>query len=372
MNYTLKEIEERGMIIFSAIMGSKAYGTSLPISDTDIRGIFIQPLDDILLHGYVEQVSDEKNDIIFYELRRFMHLVSGNNPNILELLNAPEDCILISSQDYKKIYLSRDKFLSKICQNSFGGYAIQQIKKSRGYDKKINWEESEMVRKEVLDFCYVLQHNGTVPLLDYFARLNENQGISSFDVYNFGLSKMDHAHDLYAAYDLTRYNQRKGIISRRPNVNDVQIVSIPKEAPVSFYMTFNKDAYSTHCKRYKEYQEWLEKRNEDRFKMNKAHGKNYDSKNMSHTIRLLNVAIEIATQKEIIVRRTDDEIKILMSIRRGEMEYDDLLEKAESLMKKMDSLFDSSDLPETPDIEFIKNLQFEVRRNFYLRKGQMK
>jgi hypothetical protein len=93
---------------------------------------------------------------------------------------------------------------------------------------------------------------------------------------------------------------------------------------------------------------------------------------MSHTIRLLNVAIEIATQKEIIVRRTDDEIKILMSIRRGEMEYDDLLEKAESLMKKMDSLFDSSDLPETPDIEFIKNLQFEVRRNFYLRKGQMK
>ena len=35
MNY--KELKERGLIIFECIAGSKAYGTNIPTSDTDIR-----------------------------------------------------------------------------------------------------------------------------------------------------------------------------------------------------------------------------------------------------------------------------------------------------------------------------------------------
>ena len=93
MTYTIKDLKDKGLIIFEAIMGSQAYGTNTPESDTDIRGVFVQPLEDALKYGYVEQVSDETNDITFYELGRFIDLLIGNNPNILELLAAPKDCV---------------------------------------------------------------------------------------------------------------------------------------------------------------------------------------------------------------------------------------------------------------------------------------
>lgn len=367
MNYTLKEIEERGMIIFSSIMGSKAYGTSLPTSDSDIRGIFIQPLEDILKYGYIDQISDDKNDIIFYELRRFMHLASNNNPNILELLNAPNDMIQIETPFSKELVNNSDKFLSKICKESFGGYAIQQIKKARGLNKKMNWEDDQITRKTVLDFCYVIYESGTLPLDTWIL---EKSGFSELSYNDFGLAKIDHAHDLYAMYRIYS-GEAGGIVSDPEKSNDVQLSSIPKGRNPVGYLTFNKDAYSIHCKRYAEYIEWLEKRNEDRFKMNKDHGKNYDSKNLMHTFRLLNMAVEIAKDKKINVRRSEKEIETLMKIRRGEMEYNDLLNDAEGLLKEMDRQFDISNLSETPDMEFLIDLHYKIRMNYYLKKSMI-
>ena len=42
----------------------------------------------------------------------------------------------------------------------------------------------------------------------------------------------------------------------------------------------------------------MEKRNEERYKTNQQHGKNYDSKNMMHTIRLLQSAEQILQQED--------------------------------------------------------------------------
>lgn len=384
MNYTLDHIRKEGMIIFEAIMGSKAYGTDLPTSDTDIRGIFIQPLNDILKYGYVDQVSDLKNDIVFYELRRFMSLAESNNPNILELLNAPEECILKSTSIYDALYSSKKLFLSKVCKASFGGYAVGQIKKARGLKKKINWDENEMVRKSVLDSCYVISENKTLPfkdwILDHNSHLNEDHVRNWTHKYqkNLALTKIPHARDLYAVYDMEEYIELQGfdpfcygVVKNEETSNDVQVKSIPKGMTPVAHLSFNKDGYSTHCKMYKEYEQWKENRNEDRYKMNKSHGKNYDSKNMMHTYRLLNMAIEIATEKEIRVRRSDEEREILMKIRRGEMDYEDLLTQAESLMEQMNQSFDESDLPNNIDQNFMRILQYDIRTNFYKQTNQL-
>ena len=61
--YTIKDLKDRNLIIFEAVMGSYAYGTVLPTSDRDIRGVWIQPLEEILQYGYAEQVADDTNDI---------------------------------------------------------------------------------------------------------------------------------------------------------------------------------------------------------------------------------------------------------------------------------------------------------------------
>lgn len=355
----IEHLRKNNLIIFEGISGSRAYGTQLPTSDTDIRGVFIQPLDDILGNGYVEQVSDLTNDVVFYEIKRFLELLKTNNPTVLEILNLPEDCIIFKDPIFDLVLNHKKDFITTQCKMTFAGYAIQQIKKARGYNKKMNWEETSMTRKGVLDFCYVLTDNGSMQFEQW--RL-KNILEKTFEWDNtqkdWSLANIDHAHNLYAMY------LHPGGIVSGPNANDVQLQSIPKNKKVYAYLTFNKDAYSIHCKRFSEYETWLKKRNPDRIKMNKEHGKDYDSKNMMHTFRLLNMALEIA-EGEINVRRSPEEIKNLMSIRRGEAEFDDLIKKAEELIVKMDNAFDNSSLPSEVNKKFVNDLLIKIRNEKY-------
>jgi len=357
--YTVQKLRDNNMILFECITGSRAYGTNLPESDTDIRGVFIQPMDDILGFGYVEQVSDKMNDVTFYEIRRFLQLLANNNPNILELLNTPDECVISQHPLFDLILDRKDEFITKQCRNTFGGYAVTQIKKSRGYDKKSNWDKKEMVRKNVLDFCYVFEENKTIPFNDWISDLT-GPDLSHND---FGLAALGHTHGIYGMYFMYD-GEQSGIVSHCETANDVRVVSIPKDRELLTYLSFNKDAYSTHCRRFKEYQTWVKERNPDRFKMNKEHGKNYDSKNMMHTFRLLNMALELA-DGEINVRRGDDELKTLMAIRRGEFEFDDLIVQAEALIVQMDEKFENSTLPDSIDPEFINSLLLAIRKEYY-------
>lgn len=376
-SYTIQELRDRNLIIFEAVSGSNAYGTNTPESDTDIRGVFVQPLQDILQYGFVEQVSDEKNDITFYELGRFTDLLIGNNPNILELIAMPEDCIIYKDPYFEMFKI--ENFLTKRVRWTFAGYAEEQIKKARGYNKKINWEENQMVRKTVLDFCYVLDYSqglkngGLIPFNDWLPKgyeihsnitgqnTHENLNVTQKD---FGLSSVDHAKDMYALYYLGNVEGEFGIVSNEEVANDVQLISIPKGISTRQYLFFNKDAYSTHCRRFKEYQEWLTHRNENRFKMNKDHGKNYDSKNMMHTYRLLSMALEMA-QGELRVRRTPEEIVKLMKIRRGEYEYEDLLKEAEAMAGSLDQAFKESKILDKVDTQEAYEILLTFRQHYY-------
>lgn len=129
-------------------------------------------------------------------------------------------------------------------------------------------------------------------------------------------------------------------------------------------MYFNKDGYSVYCKEYRQYWEWVEQRNEERYENTVSHGKNYDAKNMMHVFRLLNMAEEIASQKKVNVRRPEREW--LLRIRAGEFIYEDLLTKAEEKIQVPDELFHKSDLPETSDPILAESLLIEIRNKFYL------
>ena len=114
----------------------------------------------------------------------------------------------------------------------------------------------------------------------------------------------------------------KGIISGS-DADDVQLSSVPKGLENIAVMNFNKDSYSIYCREYKEYLEWEEKRNEQRYQSTLSHGKSYDAKNIMHTFRLLSMAEEIALYQQVIVKREDRDF--LLKIRNGEFEFDDLI-----------------------------------------------
>jgi hypothetical protein len=351
----LNYLHQHHLIILEAIMGSQAYGTALPTSDQDIRGIFILPENDLFGMDFTEQVSDEKNDIVFYEIRRFLQLLLTNNPTIMELLNIPEDCIVSKHPVFDKIYEYRNQFITKKCKSSFGGYAVEQIRKARGLNKKM-MQPVEKERKSPLDFCYVITDTGygSTELSKFLSQKGWKQE-------DCGLVNIPNMKEVYALFHDENHHF-KGII-KKENSDDIALSSVPEGIKPAATLTYNKDGFSSYCKKYREYWEWVEKRNPVRYNQNVEIGKGYDSKNMMHCHRLLDMAIEIGEGRGINVRRPNREE--LLSIRKGDFEYEKLLEDAEAKIKRMDKIYEKSDLPEEIDAQLVNNLLIDIRKMFY-------
>ena len=370
------------------IRGSHAYGTNVETSDTDYSGVFIQKIEDIIGFNYVEQINDDKNDTVIYEIQRFLQLLSSNNPTVLELLNTPEDCILYKHPIFDEILNNRDIFITKICAKSFGGYGKMQIQKAKGQNKKQNWEKDKVTRKDVLDFVYVLEGPKSIP----WKKWNEEGG---YEEKFCGVVNVPNAKDVYAVYfDKSSFNcfsdslsskirqrMRKYVIENNlpflsykglvktgegANVaesNALRLSSIPKgETPIC-NIVYNKDGYSEHCKDFKSYEDWLANKNEARWVDVKSHGQKIDGKNMMHSKRLMSMAREIAEGKGINVRRDDAEY--LISIRRGEIDLETLIAEVEKEIVEIDELFTNSNLPDSVDQKFVNDLLIKIRKNIY-------
>jgi len=349
---TIEFLKQHDLLLFECISGSKAYGLDLPTSDTDIKGVFVLPADKFFGLEYIPQINDKSNDKVYYELKRFVELLAKNNPNLLEMLNTPERFVLYKHPLFDK--LSPDLFLSKLCKKTFAGYAMTQIKKARGLNKKI-MNPMAKEKKTVLDFCYVNHRQGAVPLKKWLEMYDYQQA-------NCGLVNIPHMRDLYGIYHSPEEGY-KGIVRPQKTVDTILLSSVTREAQQVGVLYFNKDGYKKYCKDYKNYWDWVEKRNEARYQNTLSHGKNYDAKNMMHTFRLLDMAAEILEEGEIRVFRPNREE--LLAIRRGEFSYDTLIEKAEVKLKHIEQLYTKSTLPEIPNLTLIEKKLIEVRRAFY-------
>lgn len=350
---TVDDLRGQKLILFECISGSRAYGLERSGSDTDIRGLFVLPKTQFYGLTYLPQISDASQDVVFYELRRFVDLLYKNNPNLLEMLHMPADCILYKHRSFDR--LEPEFFLSKHCRNTFAGYAMTQIRKARGLNKKI-LNPMSRERKSVLYFCYVVEGQGSRPLLEWLDERNWRQE-------RCGLVNIPHMKDLYALfYDSSGELNYQGIL-RNASANEVVLSSIPKKEEPVTELYFNRDGYSSYCKDYKAYWDWVKERNEERYRNTLAHGKRYDAKNMMHTFRLLDMAAEILEEGRIRVRRPNrDE---LLRIRSGAYQYDELIERAEQKLNEIDALYEKSTLPEEPDRDAIEKVLLEMREDWY-------
>jgi predicted nucleotidyltransferase len=339
-------------ILFKAIVGSHAHGTNIEGSDQDIKGVYLQDPEDVLINGYREQVT-VSDDEVYYELRRFIELCCTGNPTMLELLYSPEDCILEKEPVFDMLLEHRDSFITKACKYSFGGYALAQIEKAGGLQKKMNWEEEAKVRKEPLDFCWIIMDTGgTMPIKTYLAEI----GIKS---ENCLLSKINHGKESYALYIM----KEKGRGLQAEDGNTIRVSETPLGTKPKAFVIYTEESYSKHCKRYKEYTDWLEKRNVQRYVDIENHKQKIDGKNMLHCIRLITMGKEIAEGKGLIVRRPEREY--LLSIRRGQVNLEDLLAQAETLKNDMDKAYENSPLPGKVDRGFFMKLLIKIRQKAY-------
>lgn len=352
---TYEELKgQKQLILLDCVSGSNAYNLNIKGSDVDKKGIFIMPQRQLYGFNQQQQVANATNDEVYFEIGKFLELLTKNNPNILELLSTPKEHVLFRHPLMELI--KPEDFLSKLCRETFAGYAQTQIRKARGLKKKIN-RPMDAERKSVLDFCYVAHNNGSMPLKDWLETYDYSQE-------QCGLVNLDHFRNVYLVYHQTQVSDGglRGIISG-PNADDVQLSSVPKGIENIAVMTFNKDAYSTYCREYKEYREWEETRNDLRYQSTLSHGKSYDAKNMMHTFRLLNMAEEIALYQQVIVKREDRDF--LLKIRNGTFEFDELMKMVEDKMERVREAYEKSELPDQPECDKAESILIEFRTKFY-------
>lgn len=136
-----KEMAERNLIV-KWIVGSHLYGTNTQKSDMDIMGVCIPDKAYILGIKRFEQYQENTNksssgrrntendvDITIYSLPKFIHLLIGNNPNIIETLFASENCILYCNEFGRMLIDNVELFASQKSYYTFSGYAYSQERK---------------------------------------------------------------------------------------------------------------------------------------------------------------------------------------------------------------------------------------------------
>lgn len=220
---TIEDLHTQNLLLLEAVSGSRAYGLATPESDTDIKGVFYLPKSMFYGMEYVPQISNETNDIVYYELGQFIELLLQSNPNTLELLVSPPDCVRYRSPLMDAF--KTEWFVSKACRQSFAGYAYGQIKKARGLNKKISNPMSSE-KKSVLDFCHIVEGAQTVPLQRWLAQRGMEQR-------RVGLVKIAHARELYALfYDPDGTCGYHGI-APKPAATNLSLSSVPEgETPL--------------------------------------------------------------------------------------------------------------------------------------------
>ncbi|MFW6031677.1 MAG: DNA polymerase beta superfamily protein [Myxococcota bacterium] len=293
--------------IFLALHGSKAYGTDLPESDTDYKGVAVPPERYFLgfARGF-EQAEKSEPDTVVYDVRKFFKLAADCNPNIIEVLFVGDRAVVSSTPEGDMLRGSASLFLSRKARHTFSGYAHSQLKRIRTH------------RRWLLDPPKAPPSRSEYGLPEGRKALN---------------------HTAMGAFD--------------------EMIAAGHRFTGSLMETLRAEkAYAQALREWQQYERWKRSRNPARAELEARHG--YDTKHAMHLVRLLRMCEEILSGKGVIVRRPDREE--LLAVRAGAWTFEDLMEWAEAQDARCKELYDTSPLPHSPDREALDALCMEVVR----------
>lgn len=291
--------------------GSHAYGTNVPTSDTDYKGVAVPPKEFLLGYAFNFEQKEElvskghPDDKVIFDIRKFIGLAADCNPNIIEVLHTHSSDVVSITKSGERLLASRDLFLSKKAKHTFSGYAHAQLKRIKTHRSwLLNPPTSKPARSD-----YGLPDEGN--------KVISGSVMGAFDElstqgYTFGAEVM---------------------------------MGIQKEKQ-----------YATALQHWKQFHNWQESRNKDRAELEAKYG--FDTKHGMHLIRLMRMCNEILEGKGVLVKRPDaDELR---EIRFGAWSYDKLLEEARVLEERADALYKTSTLPHGPQVHKLNDLCIEI------------
>lgn len=156
----------------------------------------------------------------------------------------------------------------------------------------------------------------------------------------------------------------KYIVNDINKSDTVRCSSIPKNEEPICIMTYNKDGFTQHCNKYRQYQEWVQKRNKVRYEENKE--KTWDGKNIMHCLRLLTMAQEIFEGKGVCLnRKLAGDAEFFLKVRNHEFEYQYISELLEKKLQDVNKAYENTNLPDKIDTNFVNELLLNTRKKLY-------
>lgn len=315
---------------YLTMMGSVAYGVSSDMSDIDIYGFCIPLKNDLFPHlrgeipGFGKQIqrfeqwqeahildssagggSGREYDFSVYSIVKYFQLCMDNNPNMIDSLFTPHNCVLYSSVTSNLVRDNRHLFLHKGCWPKFKGYAYAQL-------CKLNTKGRLAVRD------FELRHH--IPSTDHLRdRIDEVKAIISGDVADSIIEPLL-AHD------------------RGQSIAGTRLVDV--------YLDLLEDGDKNPDGKRKELVE--------------KYG--YDVKFAYHVVRLLLEVEQILATGTIDLQRDREQLK---SIRRGEWSEKEIRDWASAKEADLETLYKNSELPWGPDESKIKALLLQCLEAHY-------
>lgn len=291
--------------------GSRAYGTNLPESDIDIRGVAVRRKEDILLGNDFESFVEVNTDTTIYSFDKIIELLLGCNPNVIELLGLEPDDYIYKNAIGDLLLKNKSLFLSNRCINTFNGYALQQLYRIR---QKTN---AALTEEELNNHVSEVLNNMSEKM---YNKYNLNKDNVSFYVIN-GEIKCD-------------------IIAKQCSMEDLS-------GMLSEFNNTLRDYRKTS------------KRNEHALN----HGK--IAKHSMHLLRLYMMGIDLVSKGKIQTKRIKEH-NLLMDIRNGlylnenGIPNKEFFEIVDTYKNKFEKACKNSVLPNNPDINKINKLKMEV------------
>ena len=297
-------------VIFSAVVGSVAWGLADEGSDEDKKGVFLLPFDTWAgLWRPPDEIADPLRDVQYWEVQKLVYQGLRGDANTLELLWSPH--IRVCTELGVSLLEQRRMFVSQNVFGTFGRYAMSQFRKMRAADRRGD------VRRAIVDAL------GKQPDLPHDALLDELCRADLFEGRHARRRADDAVKDLYRSlFDRGLLNERGYEPLCRllqQGDQDEAVARVLREPP-----------------------RW---------------------KNAYNLLRLLHSGIRWLTEGEPLIRVEGELRDRLLSVKRGEAPLPEVLSEADRLAEQLEAAFALTSLPEEPDYEAAHKFLLCCRRN---------
>ena len=361
----MKDFDLKERTLLAVVAGSRSYGMHTDTSDLDVKGVFVPPLKYYFGTQKIEQIDDkteiQKYDLTpelqivrdsfgmegtVYEVRRFLELASGANPNILDILFCREEDVIMQNNIGKALRRLRQRFLTKKCLHTFIGYATAQAKRIEMHRKwLLDPPDHAPTREE-----FGLPDRNSYPQDQVMAAMDACK--KQVDRWNIDFVDTDEATKIFIQDQMYRQLSELSIGADERFNAAGRILGIE----TNFMELVGKQRkYTQAVEHWASFQSWKTGRNPKRKGMEEKIG--HDCKHSAHLYRLILACRTIFETGDLQVYNPDP---FLIKIRNGEIKYDVIMGKVLEEKECLSEIAAKSSLPNRVDPAWLESVAIEI------------